>query len=97
MSFLNSKNIIIIFISIIILAFAAFLIFNKYGLLKYLALKQEKEVLEERILLIEKENLKYQQEIDSLEKKIPAKIEQIARERYGMLRKNERVIIIEEK
>lgn len=97
MSFLKSKNIIILFISIIILALAAFLVFNKYGLLKYLSLKEEKEELEKRIILVEEENQRFQQQIDSLEKKIPAKIEQIAREKYGMKLKNERVIIIEEK
>lgn len=97
MALLKSKNIILILSGICILILAAFLIFNKYGLLKYLSLKEEKEELEKRIIIIESENQRFQQEIDSLEKMIPAKIEQIAREKYGMKRKNERVIIIEEK
>ena len=45
----------------------------------------------------ELENKNLQAEIDSLEKKKSTKVEQIAREKYGMMKKGEKIIKIEEK
>jgi cell division protein FtsB len=41
--------------------------------------------------------VKLQNEIDSLKNKVPAKIEQVAREKYNMKRENEITIEVEEK
>jgi cell division protein FtsB len=46
---------------------------------------------------VDKENKRMQSEIDSLKNKVPAKIERIAREKYGMIRKSEKTIIVNEK
>ena len=46
---------------------------------------------------VDKENKNLENEIDSLRKKIPAKIERTAREKYDMLRENEKAIKVEEK
>ncbi|HEY4755942.1 MAG TPA: septum formation initiator family protein [Ignavibacteriaceae bacterium] len=74
-----------------------FLIFNNSGYIKYLKLKSEvKEIRnEENQKELENENL--QAEIDSLEKKNSIKVEQIAREKYGMMKKGEKIIKVEEK
>jgi cell division protein FtsB len=43
------------------------------------------------------ENVRLKNEIDSLQKKVPAKMEQVAREKYNMKRKDETLIEVEEK
>ncbi len=73
------------------------LIFNDSGFVKYLKLKNEVEELRNEASKKEIDNKNLEAEIDSLEKKNPAKIEQVARERYGMMKKGEKVIKVEEK
>ncbi|MCL5029064.1 MAG: septum formation initiator family protein [Bacteroidetes bacterium] len=53
--------------------------------------------LNEQISDVDKDNKQLQAEIDSLQKKVPAKIERIAREKYGMIRKGEKTIQVIEK
>ena len=55
------------------------------------------EIASRMEISIEKVNKILEAEIDSLKKKVPAKIEKIAREKYNMKRKNEQVIRIEKK
>lgn len=74
-----------------------FLFFNEFGVIKYLHLKNEVDKLNERIDSVENRNKALESEIDSLEKKIPAKIEKTAREKYGMKREGEKVIEMIEK
>ena len=60
-------------------------------------LKNDVKTLNEQITDTQKENKALQQEIDSLQKKIPAKIEKTAREKYHMIRKGEKAIRVKEK
>lgn len=91
------KKIKTAFLVIIFLAAASFLAFNDYGIIKYFKLKGEVRKLESEISKIDKENKNLQNEIDSLQNKIPAKIEKIAREKYGMMRKGEIAVEIKTK
>lgn len=74
-----------------------FLIFDNSGYIKYLKLKSEVEKIRNEVNEKELENKKLQAEIDSLEKKNSTKVEQIAREKYGMMKKGEKIIKVEEK
>jgi len=74
-----------------------FLIFNNSGYIKYLKLKSEVKEIRKEESQKELENKNLQAEIDSLEKKNSTKVEQIAREKYGMMKKGEKIIKIEEK
>lgn len=76
---------------------ALFIIFNEDGVLRYMELKKEVDGLQIKIDSMSAENKRLEQEIDSLVKKIPAKIERTAREKYDMLRKGETKIEIIEK
>ncbi|GAB6282521.1 MAG: hypothetical protein STSR0008_12670 [Ignavibacterium sp.] len=73
-----------------------FLTFNSKGIIKYYKLKREIDSLNVEIKNIQSENKKLFSENDSLEKKIPSKIEQVAREKYGFSKKNETKIKIVE-
>lgn len=74
-----------------------FLILNDSGYIKYIKLKSEIGGLRTEIKAKELENKNLEAEIDSLEKKNPDKIEQVAREKYGMMKKGEKIIKVEEK
>ena len=74
-----------------------YICFNEYGLFKYLKLKSEVADLKEQIKIKEETNKKLAGEIDSLRKSIPSKVEQIAREKYKMLKSNEKVFEIKVK
>ena len=74
-----------------------FLIFNDSGYIKYLKLKSEVKEIRNEVSEKELENKNLEAEIDSLEKKNPTKIEQVAREKYGMMKKGEKIIKVEEK
>lgn len=74
-----------------------FLLFNNSGYLKYLKLKSELKEIRNEVSQKELENKNLQAEIDSLEKKNSIKVEQIAREKYGMMKKGEKIIKVEEK
>ena len=78
------------------LAVLAFITFNEYGLLKYLHVKKELKQLNDEILRSEERIKAMEAEIDSL-KISKYKIEQVAREKYDMMKKNEKVFKIEEK
>ncbi len=84
-------------IYIIFFAAVSYLIFNDSGFIKYLRLKSSYEELKEQVDERIKQNDQRKAEVDSLEKKIPEKIEQTAREKYGMVKKGEKVIKVEEK
>lgn len=74
-----------------------FLIFNDSGYIKYFKLKDEVNELNTELEEKKKANTNLEAEIDSLKDKNPAKIEKVAREKYGMMKKGEKVIKIEEK
>lgn len=81
---------------IVTLAVMAFITFNEYGLLKYLHVKKELKQLNDEILRSEERIKAMEAEIDSL-KTSKDKIEQVAREKFDMMKKNEKVFKIEEK
>lgn len=85
------------FIFLLFAVAIGFLFFNESGFLKYLKLKSELNELNEQLEDRKKQNNIRQTEIDSLERKIPQKIEQVAREKYGMVKRGEKVIKVEEK
>jgi cell division protein FtsB len=84
-------------IGIIFIAGIIFLFFNEYGIIRYIKLNNQVNELNERINEVEKENKRLQAEIDSLENKVPAKIEKVAREKYNMIRPGESKIVVEDK
>lgn len=91
------KNRLISYMLILIVAvIIAFLVFNEYGILKYMKLENEINTLDEKIESTESEIKEHQMEIDSLQNS-DVKIEQVAREKYRMHRKNEKSFRIEEK
>jgi len=79
----------------LLLAVFAFLFFNENGILKFIKLKKEIGNLEDEINKAEERLKQLQTEIDSLQKS-DFKIEQVAREKYNMLRRNEKVFKVEE-
>jgi len=92
----NKKKLVLyLFIAIIVLGLL-YIFFNERGLIKYTGLKNQVDSMQVELEKIKLEN-QLKNEIDSLQKKIPAKMEQIAREKYNMKRKDETVIEIEEK
>jgi len=73
-----------------------FIIFNEDGVIKYYQLKSQLMELQVQIDSLDEVNTQLEAEIDSLTRKVPAKIEQTAREKYDMLRKGEtKVEVIE--
>jgi cell division protein FtsB len=74
-----------------------FLLFNEFGLLKYLKLKKEVSTITNEINKVKEKNQALKNEVDSLERKVPAKIEKVAREKYGMIRPGEKTIEINQK
>jgi len=91
------SNINILIFLVVFLVGLLILFFNESGIFKYLGLKSEVKSLKEQIDKRDKENKMLQAEIDSLRNKVPAKVEQVAREKYNMKRKNEKVIKIQKK
>lgn len=93
-----SKRLLFGLIVLVVLFFAAgFIVFNKSGLLSYLKLKGEITKLNEDIGKKDLEISALRAEIDSLKRNVPAKIEKIAREEYGLKRPGEKIIKVEEK
>lgn len=80
---------------VLFLAVFAFLFFNENGILKYIKLRNEISNLEKEINKTEEKLKQLQTEIDSLQKS-DYKIEQVAREKYNMLKPNEKVFRVEE-
>ncbi len=82
------------FVGFVILIGGMFILFNENGFLRYLELKNEVDNLGYKIDSMDAENKRLEMEIDSLARKIPAKIERTAREKYDMLREGETKIEI---
>jgi len=80
---------------LVMIAVASYFLFNRYGVLKYLELKREQNKIKNDIEQVEKGNRLLSKRIDSL-KSIDFSIEKIAREKYNLKRKGEKVIKIKE-
>ncbi len=92
MKLLKSNRVKFVFISLLCLAGGVYLLFNEKGVIRYVELKTEVDDLKEKIEMLEIENKILAGEIDSLRAKIPSKIERTAREKYDMIRPNEKKI-----
>jgi|ERR1035437_822064 cell division protein FtsB len=94
MAFLKKLNIKITVVVIVFFLGTLFILFNEFGLLKYMRLKKEVNESKREMQIVNEENKSLRNELDSLERKVPAKIEKTAREKYGMIRKGEKTIEI---
>ncbi|MBA4251885.1 MAG: septum formation initiator [Chlorobiaceae bacterium] len=95
---MTKKNKIKIFLFFLIfVAGLALLIFNESGMINYLKLRNEISLLQDSLNKLDEENILLKNTIDSLENKVPAKIEKIAREKYEMKRPNEIQVNVEVK
>jgi len=92
--FSNQKILLVIFFTIAVAGFS-YLAFNETGIVKYVKVKSEVDSLKAVVKKLETENKIISAENDSLLKKIPAKIERVAREKYSMSKKNEIIIKID--
>lgn len=92
MKFLENKKTRFYIITIAVIIGTLYLIFNNYGIIKYVKVSNDIIELNSRINQLEQENKRLEAEIDSLKKNIPAKIEKIAREKYDMMKPNEKKI-----
>lgn len=90
------KFVLYLFIVIIVIG-VLYIFFNERGVIKYFGLKSQVDSMQVELHKVKLENERLKNEIDSLQKKIPAKMEQVAREKYNMKRESETVIEIEEK
>jgi len=97
MTLLNKNKIARYAFILLLLIGLGFIIFNNSGYIKYLKLKSEVKEIRNEENQKELENKNLQAEIDSLEKKNSTKVEQLAREKYGMMKKGEKIIKVEEK
>lgn len=97
MAGIKKKKIVLYTLLVILIAGVFYILFNEYGLLKYFKIKSELESINLQIEELKDENIRLQNEIDSLKNKIPAKIERTAREEYDMMRENELKIDVNEK
>ncbi len=97
MAGIKKKKIVLYIFLVIVIAGVFYILFNEYGLLKYFKIKSELESINLQIEELIDENIRLQNEIDSLKNKIPAKIERTAREEYDMMRENEVKIDVNEK
>ena len=93
----SKKKKIFLFLFLAIFLFGVYyLIFNENGLIKYVKLEKEINSLNEQLKMLEEGNENLMNEIDSLKKEVPAKIEQIAREKYDMIKEGETTIEVNE-
>jgi cell division protein FtsB len=93
---LKNKKVRSYFFLLLFIVGLIFLFFNDQGVIKYLRLKDEVKEIKSQTEKVDKENKMFEGEIDSLKKKIPAKIEQTARKKYNMLREGEKAIKVEQ-
>jgi cell division protein FtsB len=94
MALLKKINIKVVLIAVICLLAGLFLFLNEFGLMKYIKLRKEVSGIKKEIEIVNEQNRLLRNEVDSLQRKIPAKIEKTAREKYNMIRKGEKTIEI---
>lgn len=93
----KSKKIGLILFVVIFLAGVTFIFFNNTGVVKYLKQKKQLDSIKVETQKADSVNEELRAEIDSLKRGDPAKIERVAREKYGMIRKGEKVYRMKEK
>jgi cell division protein FtsL len=87
----NNKFRLILFLIIFVFG-SLYLLFNNFGVIKYMKLKKEVDSLIQQTEDIKAENKRLEAEIDSLKRFDPSKIEQVAREKHNMTKPNEKKI-----
>ncbi len=75
-------------------AIVSYFLFNQYGVLKYIELKNERDKIKDEIEKVENENNLLRKRIDSLNS-VDYTIEKVAREKYNLKRKGEKVIKVQ--
>ena len=93
---MKNKLVIRIIVGVLLLAVCAFLVFNDGGLIKYLKVRKELSQMDMQIRIAERRLASLEKEIDSLQTS-KVKIERVAREKYHMMKKNEKAFRVEEK
>jgi cell division protein FtsB len=93
---MRARNIKYLLVFAVLITIISFLLFNEFGIVKYLKLKKEIKEIEFRIKKAEEDIERMNAEIDSL-KNSDVKIEKVAREEYHMLRENEEALEVKEK
>jgi cell division protein FtsB len=93
---MKNKIVIRIVVMLLFLGVVAFLVFNENGLMKYLKVRKELKQMETQIKIAEKKLTLLELEIDSLQTS-KEKIERVAREKFHMMKKNEKAFRVEEK
>jgi len=94
---IESKKILIsLLITILVGAILVFLFINDFGIVKYLRLKSELRLVQSQINRSDVVIDSLKNEIDSLQKS-RQKIEKVAREKYDLKLKSEKVIKVTEK
>lgn len=93
---MKSKLVFRIIIFLLTLLAISFLYFNKNGYRKFISTKNELKKIDEEIQKNEEEIFRLKNEIDSLNNS-RIKLEKVAREKFHMSKKNEKVFLIEEK
>lgn len=81
-------------IFLLAVAIASYFMFNQYGVLKYIELRSEQARIKSEIDMIENDNNLLRRRIDSLNS-VDYAIEKVAREKYNLKRKGEKVIKIQ--
>ncbi|MCL4549792.1 MAG: septum formation initiator family protein [Bacteroidetes bacterium] len=95
MAAFKSKLLLRISLVVVILGALAFLFLHENGILKYLELKSELNKIDSEITASEEKLKSLQAEIESL-KNSKEKIERVAREKFNMMKKNEKAFRIDE-
>jgi cell division protein FtsB len=92
----NKKLVIRIAVAVVFVAALAFLFLNENGILKYISMKNEIRKIDQDINKAEDRLRAIEAEIDSL-KTSKVKMEQVAREKFHMMKKSEKVFKVEER
>jgi len=94
----TGKRKFVLYVFIVIVIFGViYIFFNERGVIKFYGLKSQVDSMQVELDKVKLENERLKNEIDSLHKNIPAKMEQVAREKYNMKREGEIKIEVEEK
>jgi cell division protein FtsB len=92
---LNKKFIIRISVAVVFVAALAILFLHENGIIKYLNMKSEIRKIDRDIIKAEERLSAIEAEIDSL-KTSKVKMEHVAREKFHMMKKSEKVFKVEE-
>jgi len=93
----SKRKFVFYFFVVIVVVSVVYLLFNEYGIIRYSKMQDELDSLKLNLESVKIENQNLKLEIDSLKNKTPAKMEQVAREKYNMKREGETTIEVEEK